>query len=80
MKRRIRKCAVSQLAFVTTARVGNEIHAVVTSGLPVGAKYVGSTFDDERLEAYLFYEHESFDEIEETDPVPTQEIVFKRLP
>ena len=45
-----------------------------TEGVPEGAKIVGSSHDRERLVAYLFFEHESFEDVLEGGHVPEMKV------
>ncbi len=39
-------------------------------GLPSDAEMVGDSFDVTKLEAYLFFSHESFDRVPRGEPIP----------
>ena len=77
--RRIVRISVSSAVFEQILMQGWTTRGRVitcTNGLPEGAKYSGCSFDPAKLDAYLFFVHDSFAEIVQGEIVPEMRVTW----
>ena len=59
---------------------GNKITSAETiEGVPSNAIYKGSFYDKIKLEAYLVFEHDSFQKLKIGDFIPTMRVVIRKI-
>lgn len=73
MAQRLRLYEISAFALLTHLQTGNA--ARIEDGIPPGAEIRRGGYDTERDVFYLTVEHDSFDPVEEVEPIPTGEVI-----
>lgn len=81
MKRKLRavrvQCAPEMLGQIFVE--GKEVHFKVDKGLPIGAHYLSSFFDEGSHVFNLIFVHDSFDEVPFGELIPPLETIMTRL-
>lgn len=76
---RLRRVKVSSAVIAYTAIKGNYFHVIVNDGVPKDAKLRNINYDYMLDCFHLIFEHPSFDDLEDGDPIPEQEVLLENI-